>query len=196
MYSEPLSFSTPLVRCTHMWFNRACWRRLHNTGDWALYYCMLLIYVHNFHVSRNVCWKSLVRYCEVAPVLVQLLPGESGCCGWLFVLPILFILSAYIWAVDASVACWSLSGGRYWIHNLWLNWLLGLVGRLSRWLELYLVPGSRLVPGVGKEMAVQTCVRQCCWKVCIDDSLHLPLWVRRFPRARGGLCKNSLIPWW
>ena len=156
LYSESFSLSTPLVRCIHMCFQCTCWRRLMYPGSWALYCCTLLLHVHTYHVSRNICWKSLVRACEVAPVLFQLLPGECRCCGCLLVLPLLFGLSVSESAVAASVACWSVSGGGYWIH-LWQHWLLGLVGWLVRWLELDFVLGHILTPGVGKEMVVQTC---------------------------------------
>ena len=97
---------------------------------------------------------------RLPPVLVQLLPGKYGYCGYLFVLPLLFGLFDSESAVDASVACWSVAGGGYWIH-MWRHWLLVLVGRLAQWLDLDLVLGFILYPGVGKEMVVQICVQQC-----------------------------------
>ena len=148
IYSASLILSTPLVRCTHMCFHRACWRRLTDPGDWALYYCTLILHVHTSRVSSNICWQSLVRACEVALVLVQVLPVECGCCGFLFVLPLIFGSSESESSVAASVACWSEAGGGYWIH-LWRHWLLGLVGRLAQWLELDLVLGCILDPGGG-----------------------------------------------
>ena len=99
----------------------------------------------------------MVRACEVAPVLVQLLPEKCRCCSFLFLLTLLFDLYASESEVDASVACWSVAGGGYWIH-LWRHWLLGLVGRLAQWLDMDLVLGCRLAPGVGKEMVVHTYV--------------------------------------
>ena len=83
MYSVSLILSTPIVRCTHMRFHRAFWRRFLYPGDLALYCLTLLLYVHTSCVSINICCKSLIRACEVAPVLIQLLPGECGCCGCL-----------------------------------------------------------------------------------------------------------------
>ena len=53
----------------------------------------------------------MVRACEVAPVLVQLMSVEWGCCGFFFFLPLPFDCSESLSEVAASVACWSLSGG-------------------------------------------------------------------------------------
>ena len=149
LYSASFILSTPLVRCTHMCFHRACWRKFLYPGDWGIYYCTLLLHVNTSCVSSNIYWQSLVRACEVAHILVQLLTGECGCCGCLFVLLLLFGLSTSESEVAASFACWSVSGGGYWIH-LWQHWILGLVGWLAQWLGLDLVLGCILAPGVGK----------------------------------------------
>ena len=66
-----------------------------------------------------------------------------------FFLPLPSDCSESLSEVASSVACWSVSGGGYRIH-LWRNWLLGLVGRLTQWLELDFVLGCRLAPEVGK----------------------------------------------
>ena len=129
------------------------------TGGLALYCCTLILHVHTSRVSSNIIWKILVRACEVSSVLVQLLPGKYGYCGCLFVPPLLFGLSASESEVAASVACWSVSVGGY-CTDMWRNWRLGLVVRLERWLDLDLVLGCILNPGVGKEMVVQTFVQR------------------------------------
>ena len=66
IYLASLSLSTPLVRCTHMCFHHACWRRMMYPGTWVLYCCMLLLHVHTSCVSIDFCWQSLVWACEVA----------------------------------------------------------------------------------------------------------------------------------
>ena len=111
LYSASLIFSTPLFRCTHICFHHACWIRFLYPGAWALSCFTLLLCVHTYRVYINIFWRSMVRACEVAPVLVQLLPGECGCCGCLFVLPLLVGSSASESVVSASVACWSVAGG-------------------------------------------------------------------------------------
>ena len=166
-----------------MYLQRACWRRFLYPSAWALYFWTLLRHVHPSSAPRNIFWKSLVRACEIAPVLVQFLTGKCRCCCCLFVLPLLFGFSAYI-------ACWSVAGGWYWIHLL-RHWLLVLVGRFSWWLDLDLMLVCILDPGVGKDMVVQTCVRRCCWPSWLGVILKLPLWVLRFPQYCGGLCKNG-----
>ena len=113
LYSESLIFLTLLVRCTHMWFHRARWKMFLYPGACTFYCCAMLLYVNTSCVSSNICWQSMVRACEVAPVLVQLMPGEYGCCGCLFVPPFLFGLSASESAVAASVECWSVARDGY-----------------------------------------------------------------------------------
>ena len=118
--------------------------------------------MHTSHVSSNICWKSLVRACEVAPDLVQLMTDkweDFMCCDCWFVLHLLFDSSSSISGVAESVAGWSVAGGGYRNWHMWRHWLLGLVGRLEKWLELYLVPGCRMAPGVGKETVVKTYVQ-------------------------------------
>ena len=170
-----------------MYLQRACWRRFLYPSAWALYFWTLLRHVHPSSAPRNIFWKSLVRACEIAPVLVQFLTGKCRCCCCLFVLPLLFGFSAYI-------ACWSVAGGWYWTH-MWQHWRLWLVGRLARWFDMDLLLRFIMAPGVVKEMIVQTCVQQCSWPGCLDGILQLPLWVRRFPWARGGLCENGSWNW-
>ena len=192
MYSVSLILSTPIVRCTHMRFHRAFWRRFLYPGDLALYCLTLLLYVHTSCVSINICCKSLIRACEVASVLVKFLSAKCGCCSCLFLVPLLSDSSASISAVSASVSCWSVARGVYWINHMWRHWLLGLVGQLAQLLDLDLVLRCRLAPGAGKEMVFHTCVQIFRWPGWLDGDLHFPLWVWRFPRACGGLWKMSL----
>ena len=80
-----------------------------------------------------------------------------------FSLPLLFGFSSPESAVAASVAFWLVAGGvGYWIH-LWWHCLLVLVRRLLQWLELYLVLGCILSPGVSNEMVIQKCGRPWRW---------------------------------
>ena len=190
LYLVSLSLSTPLVRFTHMCFHHACWKRLLYLGAWALYCCTLLLYVNTYRVSRNMFWQSLVRAFEVALVLVRLLPGKFRCCGCLFFLSLLFYFSASESSVTASVACWSVDGGVYWIH-LCQHWLLGLFGRLVQWLDLDLLLRCIMAPGVGKEMLAHTCFQWCFQQAWIYDILQLLLQVIWFPRALCRLCKNG-----
>ena len=86
------------------------------------------------HVFRNMFLQSLLRGHEVAPVLVQLLPGEweeDGCCGFWFFLTLLFGLSTSVSEVSVYVACCSVAEVGYWIRHIWKHWLLGQVGRLE-----------------------------------------------------------------
>ena len=159
MYSVSLILSTPIVRCTHMRFHRAFWRRFLYPGDLALYCLTLLLYVHTSCVSINICCKSLIRACEVASVLVKFLSAKCGCCSCLFLVPLLSDSSASVSAVSASVSCWSVARGVYWINHMWRHWLLGLVGQLAQLLDLDLVLRCRLAPGAGKEMVFHTCVQ-------------------------------------
>ena len=91
----------------------------------------------------------------------------------------------------ASVAFWLVAGGGYCMH-LWWHWLLGLVGRLVWWLDMYLLLGCILSPGVNNEMVVHKCVQRCCLPGWIDVILQLPLWVSSFLELAAGYAKMCL----